>query len=67
MSSCKKFGESSLNLTKLLQEVAKQSQDKKHKQKIINAILDIKDVTPQLLRVAKFGELHLNLADICSF
>jgi len=53
MSSCKKFGECSLNLTKLLQDIAKDSSDRKHKQKIINAILDIKDLTPQIMRAAK--------------
>ena len=55
INSCKKFGETSLTLTKHLQEVAKEISDKKHKQKIINAIYDLKDITPQLLRTAKQG------------
>jgi len=51
--SCKNFAGSALDLAKLLQELARRITDNAHQQKVINSYNSIKEIGPQMIRVAK--------------
>jgi len=52
-AACKDFGGSSLAFAKLLQEVARKVEDKSHQEKIVSAYNGIKEIGPQMIRIAK--------------